>query len=384
MNNIHELNERLLVPHDCYIILTSKCNMRCRHCYGQYGANTPPRELSGLEWEAVFSDLEKNGVFFINISGGEPTLHPDFISIIQSLVRHEIYFILTTNGVFNSKILNTIISAKNYLVGLKISLDGPDYLSHGFLRRDTTGNINTTFFRKTFENIEHLQKAQIPFSIATCIHKKNINRFEELLDIIIKIKPVSWFISAISIDGRSKDNLDIFASDTDVDMHVWEKIYKTCSENNIYVKFIDMPNVTRKQENDKFVYTCPAAKLFCEIYSDGQVSPCPLSRLNIPSHIISFENIKNKSIKDIWQGEAFTRFLELSNDGCEGCSLKSRCGRCIPQSFAWFNDHKMPAPYCITRGERLGLKNLKELKKQLYENALRLERFNYIKGNRND
>ena len=44
----------------------------------------------------------------------------------------------------------------------------------------------------------------------------------------------------------------------------------------------------------------------------------------------------------------------------------------------------MPAPYCITRGERLGLKNLKELKKQLYENALRLERFNYIKGNRND
>src|SRR5699024_8778803 len=113
----------LKIPHNCYIILTSKCNMRCKHCYGNYGSNIPDNELSGDEWVKVIEDLSKNEVFFINISGGEPTMHPDFIKIIDALVRNEIYFMLTTNGVFNEKILHSILKAKDYILGIQISLD---------------------------------------------------------------------------------------------------------------------------------------------------------------------------------------------------------------------------------------------------------------------
>ena len=59
-----DLNERLLVPHDCYLILTSKCNMRCKHCYGDYGFCKSKNELTGTEWDLVFEDLAKNNVFF--------------------------------------------------------------------------------------------------------------------------------------------------------------------------------------------------------------------------------------------------------------------------------------------------------------------------------
>ena len=97
-------NQCLKIPHNCYLILTSKCNMRCKHCYGSYGNNIPEKELTGDEWIKVIEDLAKNGVFFVNISGGEPTTHPDFIKIIDALIKNEIYFILTTNGVFSDKI----------------------------------------------------------------------------------------------------------------------------------------------------------------------------------------------------------------------------------------------------------------------------------------
>ncbi len=375
MNKVLPLNERLLVPHDCYLILTSKCNMRCKHCYGKYGNKIPANELTGKEWEKVFCDLEKNDIFFLNISGGEPTIHPNFSEIINSLIKHKMYFILTTNATFNKKILNDIISAKDYLIGLKVSLDGASHETHSFLRRDINGKANINFYNKTINNLKQLKKANIPFSIATCLHKRNINNLEEMLNLIIELSPISWFISTISIDGRSKENLDIFASEKEVPLIIWKKILQTCAKHNIYIKFIDMPTLNEKyNSNQKSIYTCPAAKLFCEINSDGQVSPCPLSRLNIPQNIINFENIKDKSIKDIWNGDSFTKFLTLSNEGCDGCLLKSKCGRCIPQSYAWFNTHNKPTPYCISKGENLKLSNLPQLRQELKLRAKQLNR----------
>lgn len=377
MKNDEELNERLTVPHDCYIILTAKCNMRCRHCYGRYGSSIPAKELSGQEWDAVFDDLDKNGVFFVNISGGEPTLHPDFIDILASLAKHKMYFILTTNGVFSEKILEAIISVKEFLVGIKISLDGSSAEAHSFLRRDCNGKANDYMFKKTLSTIKKLKKNSIPFSIATCLHKQNIHSLNDFLSLIIDLEPVSWYISTISVDGRSLDNSEIFVSDAEVSTNIWDNIVRICSENNIYVKFIDMPYASRSGKSKNFRYTCPAAKLFCEISSDGIVSPCPLARLNIPKSIIQFDNILNNNIRDIWNGQSFAKFLKLSKEGCDGCLLKANCGRCIPQSYAWFNTHNKPTPYCISNGENLGLSGLEELKQELNKNAKRLNQTLY-------
>ena len=49
-------NKYLKKPHNCYLILTSKCNMRCKHCYGSYGINVPKNELTGDEWIKVIED----------------------------------------------------------------------------------------------------------------------------------------------------------------------------------------------------------------------------------------------------------------------------------------------------------------------------------------
>ena len=75
-------SKKLSMPHNCYLILTSNCNMRCLHCYGSYGLNVPKNEMTGDEWVRVIEDLANKGVFFVNISGGEPTMHPEFEKII--------------------------------------------------------------------------------------------------------------------------------------------------------------------------------------------------------------------------------------------------------------------------------------------------------------
>lgn len=359
--------KKLVIPHNCYLILTSNCNMRCLHCYGSYGVNIPKYELTGDEWINVIEDLSKNGVFFVNISGGEPTMHPDFIKIINALVKNEIYFMITTNGVFNKKIKNAILNAKDYILGIQISLDGPDWISHGFLRKNAKGKMQKELFDCALDSIITFVNNGIRTSVATCLSIGNIDKVDEMKDLILKIKPSSWSISTISISGRARDNSNLYASESKYSINYWNDLKLQCEQSNINVSFVDMPSTLKESARSRIYYECPAANWFCEIYSNGIVTPCPLSRVNPPKSQIQWDNIKEKSIKDIWNGEAFNEFRKYQNIGCEGCNAKDKCDRCPPQSVQWFNDPLMPTPYCIENGEHLCLKNLDELKKMLIE-----------------
>ncbi len=357
--------KQVKVPHDCYIILTSRCNQRCLHCYGNYGMGVPSAELTGAEWDKVFGDLVQNNIFYVNISGGEPTVHPDFLEIINYLKKHKLHFIITTNGIFNKKVLKALVEVKDLLIGIKVSLDGPDYISNGYIRRDLREKINESQYNIALENIEKLRANDINFTIATCIHRGNVNKIDEMLSLVLSLSPVSWYISTISTSGRSFENLDILVSDSEIKKKKWDYIKKVCGKNNIFVNYIDMPFASATKEKSKFYYECPAARSFCEINSDGLVTPCPLARVNIPSKLIKFENIRNKSIKDIWGGKAFQKFLKLSAEGCKGCEVKDTCDRCIPQSILWFDDPTLPPPHCIQNGGDLGLVNIKDLRSLL-------------------
>lgn len=350
--------------------------MRCKHCYGDYGINIPDDELSGLEWIKIIEDLSNKGIFFINISGGEPTVHPDFEIIIDALVKNEIYFMLTTNGVFSDKILNSIIKAKDYILGIQVSLDGSDWISHGYLRRDINGKSNKLLFDKALNSIRNFISSNIRVSIASCIHKNNIDKIEQLKQLILELAPTHWSLSTISISGRATKYNNLFVSESKLSNDFWQNLKKECKKHKIDVDFVDMPNILKSDKNSKVYYECPAAKWFCEINSDGITTPCPLARVNPPKKEIMWDNIKTKSIEDIWNGEAFNIFRWYQNNGCEGCNAKDKCDRCPPQSVQWFNDPLMPTPYCILNGKLLDLKNLNELKKKL--------EFSKIKNNREE
>lgn len=203
---------------------------------------------------------------------------------------------------------------------------------------------------------------------ATCIHKDNINKLDELKKLVIDLKPKNWSISTISISGRAKDYEDLFVSESKLSNEYWHNLKLECEKNNVSVNFVDMPNLIKENQNAKIYYECPASKWFCEINSNGITTPCPLARVNPPKREINWDNIKHKNLLDIWNGESFNEFRSYQNRGCDGCSARDKCDRCPPQSVQWFDDPLMPTPYCIENGEILGLDNLPKLKNKL-ENA---------------
>ena len=356
------INEVYASPYFCYINLTSQCNLRCKHCFGSY-SRRDSNELSLDEWKKVIDDLIECNVFYVVLSGGEVTQSPIFKDFINYLTRKGMYFILTTNGVFSKDIRDFIVDKKEYLVGIKISLDGPDKESHGFIRLDSQGKYNPNMFDLTMENINYFNKMKIPLSIATVLHKNNIGKMGEFQKLIKKINPVNWFISPIIPIGRGESNKFISEFYEYYDNKFWESISESGKRNEINVRIIDMPVEMERQGLS--AYTCAATINFCEIHSDGTVSPCTLSRVIIPKKFMEFENIRDKSIQEIWDGEIFNKFRSYMNQGCGGCKMLSKCNKCVAQSFRYFGNGESPTPFCIKNGAALGLDQLKDYSDKL-------------------
>jgi AdoMet-dependent heme synthase len=344
-------------PYSVYINLTNKCNLRCSHCYGAYGM-PQEKELNLIEWKKVIDELIKNNVFYINISGGEPTQSPFFKEFIEYCSRVGMYFILTTNGLFSKETRSVILANKTHLIGLKISLDGHNKETHSLIRQ------NIKSFDATMKNIKFFKRFKIPLTIATVLHSGNISTINKMMRLIKKINPISWFVSPIAHMGRAESNYkklnDYYSF---YDLKFWNDLEKKANKNKINIRFVDLP--VTENDKKKNYYTCSGAINFCEIDSNGLVTPCALAKVSIPKSVINFDNIKDKSLSKIWNGKSFNKFRSYMNRGCDGCKSLSRCNKCVAQSFKYFKNGYSPTPFCVRNH-----KNLKLTKHKLYKKVL--------------
>lgn len=70
-----------------WLEITGKCQLECAHCYADSGPTKSHGLMSCRDWERVIDDAAKIGVKSIQFIGGEPTLHPDFTSLLKRAVK---------------------------------------------------------------------------------------------------------------------------------------------------------------------------------------------------------------------------------------------------------------------------------------------------------
>lgn len=76
--------------------VTSRCNLRCAHCYA--AASAPGGELDTAQAEAVVDDLAAFGCPVLLFSGGEPLLRPDVTGLARRAVAGGMRAVFSTNG----------------------------------------------------------------------------------------------------------------------------------------------------------------------------------------------------------------------------------------------------------------------------------------------
>ncbi len=183
--------------------LTDRCNLSCRHCYIGEGLHWPNRRRQDLSYDTilqVLKEFEKIQGLRLLISGGEPLLHPRFWEINEVLRDYPFRSIMLSNGT-----LITPDSAKRLRVHeVQVSLDGMEK-GHEAIRGQGT-------FTKTLSAIDLLQEAGIHVSIATMVHRENLDEFDSLASLMQSKNIGEWNVDLPCIAGRLVENRNLWVS----------------------------------------------------------------------------------------------------------------------------------------------------------------------------
>lgn len=98
---LHERGQRLGLPIAGTFELTARCNFNCKMCYvhlTEEEQRKRGRELTAAEWIALGEAAAKAGTVFLLLTGGEPTLRPDFAEIYRALHKMGMMISVNSNG----------------------------------------------------------------------------------------------------------------------------------------------------------------------------------------------------------------------------------------------------------------------------------------------
>ena len=195
-----------------YVVLSTKCNLRCSHCIRNFTEKTS-NELEYEDTKSIFDSIYKNNPkTHLILTGGEPTLHPNFFPILSYAETLFKNITVCSNGVYSDDILKQIVTYSKSVV--QISLDGTKEI-HDLIRGD--GN-----FEKSINSIRQLTSHNILTTISTTVNKQNKHSILELGNILSKFKINKWQIEMEQVfsEKEAEKKLNISEWNSFVDLIV--------------------------------------------------------------------------------------------------------------------------------------------------------------------
>ncbi|MFB6216190.1 MAG: radical SAM/SPASM domain-containing protein, partial [Candidatus Aenigmatarchaeota archaeon] len=158
--------------------LLDECNLECNHCYvgeERFEPRNRPDTETLKKWiEKVIDFSEELGFenHIMNISGGEPTIHPDLPEITEKVSTNGAEPLLLTNGIrFNEKLASELMDRG--LESVQISLEGEKDVNDSIRGEGT--------YEKVMKSIEIARNLDYKISVSFTISKLNFDNFRKTL-----------------------------------------------------------------------------------------------------------------------------------------------------------------------------------------------------------
>lgn len=287
-------NER---PFKVFFEITHNCNLRCVHCYLQ--ETVRKQENVFLDKNIILrcvDELKEMGAHEIVVTGGECTLHPDFMEIVKYICDKELKLVLLTNGnLINEHFIDDIMDYP--IADIRISIYGTEQIHDDFTK------VKGSFQRSLYA-LKELRRRKKIGTATVMVTKLNFDHMDELLDILRKN------------DIPNDFNTFIFPT----------------TEHNMSPTYFRIENNVEEFVN-KYVVNCSGSKCAAGIARFrvdpyGTVSPCDLLK---HEHL---GNLHEKSFRAIFESDKRKEWLEklsniLKSNECSGCENKKFCNSCL-------------------------------------------------------
>jgi MoaA/NifB/PqqE/SkfB family radical SAM enzyme len=370
--------------------ITRQCNSNCIFCSRRASKIDLNEESKRVEmpkerWIELAKESANLGVREWNISGiGEPMMRADILlPLMRVLKAYDIFGELTTNGMlWKDEHIKEVVDMG--WDSVCISIDGPDEKIHDSLRRVKGAFKKATYTAKRFTYWKKKLNSEYPsITLNVVLNKMNYNKLPEMVKLANKLGANAIFVEPMIlfsslVEPLKLGNKEIKELPTFIEKarELGEKYYilptiscvgielefdKEIVKNVSKARKILIKEAKKFKRGDILSIPCYFPWYFLMIRVDGSTVPCG----ELEGYV---ENVRNKSLEEVWFGERFEKLRNLFISQ----KLPSSCDRCRPNTI---NDIKQIRK-AIIKGRDITylqeeildlLKQNAELRSKLYE-----------------
>jgi radical SAM protein with 4Fe4S-binding SPASM domain len=283
--------------------ITPACNNRCPGCSNLYSRARQPAPTDAATWERWLTEFGPEAVQ-IRLTGGEPTLHPEFMRILAAATSYEARVTIFTNGRWAAprRLIRQLLGRPR-LAGLLVSLHGCRSESHEAFS-GVTGS-----FHETVRNVRLALDAGITVALSTIITRHSLPELAGVVELAqgLGVQHVAF--------NRYLGAPDPEIEPTHAQMQTAVKEIERLIRGGLPVKYgIGMPQCFHTNSSEG----CLAGVAYVAIDPWGRVHPCSHS----PSLVGSLHEM---SLAQLWRSAAMEVWRALMPLVCIDCAAYTVC-----------------------------------------------------------
>lgn len=321
-------------PSHFAIELTSECNLKCLHCYRGCEPGTGVRLPTG-KLLSIIRSMADHGVTSVELTGGEPTIHPDFFAVLDLCCSSFHNVAVLSNGWRIDDAFAARMAERPRPPFVQVDLDGSDASTHDGLR-GVSGS-----FDNALRAIRALKKYGIRVRAAMNIHKGNYHQMDSTLDLARSVG-ADWFaVSPLMMVGNGRYMEPLAAEE-------YAGLSATADRfAEEHPRFFFLSKELESRINGS-IDNCGAGSRAMVLGPGGVVRPCLL----LDERHLSLGNLAETDYASFIASAGAERFYRIHAPNpqvCEGCEQLSFCLGCFvgPVQMAVLAKERGTALQCV-------------------------------------
>ena len=199
--------KKFRLPISIQFEVTSKCNLKCKHCYNRSGGNNSSDAMTADDWlDLAKKIVDKGGLLDAAVSGGEPFLLGDKLFNFMDILHEDgtVFNLLSNGFLLNKKIVNKLKKYRFYCI--QISLDSYSSKLHDEFR-GVSGS-----WERAAKAAYLIALSGIPLRISSTILPRDIEHLEEFAHMAINLGATYLAVGEILPSGRAFENEELLLS----------------------------------------------------------------------------------------------------------------------------------------------------------------------------
>jgi radical SAM protein with 4Fe4S-binding SPASM domain len=317
VGRIEPMSAEISAPYRMDLALTYRCQNDCPHCYVERPKNFP--EMSTEQWKRAIDRCWDQGIPHLTFTGGEATLRPDLVELVQYAEDLGLITGLQTNG---RKLRDRAYLDQLLMAGLdhiQITLESHDPAIH-----DQMVGVQGAW-QETVDGIKTVVDADVYMMTNTTMTTVNVDGIEETIAFAASLGVPTFGCNSLIYSGSA---VAVGSGIPENELEpILERVKEAAHEHHLRLIWYTPTQYCELDPTglELGMKGCTAARYNMCIEPNGDVLPCQ-------SYYVSLGNILSDRWESIWDHELarYLRNRDFMMEKCYDCPDQVLCGGGCP------------------------------------------------------